>query len=608
MSLNQRVGPARLTRRLALEAEATEAERANMLALSAVKLVRQAQLADDARLATCAARCAVALAQQGGDESTELESLVVLGYSEWARGDRVEQAYAHAHEVLTRLGEAGCAGLKLEALNLCAAILGEARDFDRSANICLSIVQAGRHAPGYLQRGAVVAALLNLGQNLRLSGLHQEAEAAWSEGLVLAAAFDGLAPMAGLIRNSIALSLAANIGEHAAADDANPARARLAVAAQAMPPLDLSAWRDFQMTDAVSLRPRAVVQIALGATADARRTTAVCPRIARHKQITRHFVEAHRAAMQVHEHQGRWQAAIRYARRVLGVRAGTGDSPGVIEALQGLSRWHAHLGEFTLALAYRKELAGIEARRDAKSAGLRCRLAAIERRTEQRLAEARESLGHARRLSVIGRLIAQTRHALSLPLDSVRGLCERALRTLDGEQSACGLVDALAQVVEQVERAGGLMQQLKLFSFRSTPQPMALLLHRAVEQARDGLGPHVPSDGAVGVLFTGDLRAEVWADPQRLGILLKVLLIEIVAGVDRRSLGRGSNGHGPGRGARGGFGRRSWQHRCGAVRGDRTRNEWRIARTARRKRALELPPRPAQRQWHECWRLMDDCP
>jgi C4-dicarboxylate-specific signal transduction histidine kinase len=77
-----------------------------------------------------------------------------------------------------------------------------------------------------------------------------------------------------------------------------------------------------------------------------------------------------------------------------------------------------------------------------------------------------------------------------------------------------------------IDRAGGLVSQLKLFSYRSTPHPMALSLGDALLSAWQGLVPHVGHRLAQ-INVTSGTHFQAWADAQRLGIMLKVLLIEV---------------------------------------------------------------------------------
>ncbi len=84
----------------------------------------------------------------------------------------------------------------------------------------------------------------------------------------------------------------------------------------------------------------------------------------------------------------------------------------------------------------------------------------------------------------------------------------------------------LAAINQAIDSAAALVSQLKLFSYRSSPQPMALSLHKALLDAWHGLDPHIGS-GRADLHVGGRTQLQVWGDAQRLGIMLKVLLIEL---------------------------------------------------------------------------------
>jgi C4-dicarboxylate-specific signal transduction histidine kinase len=201
-----------------------------------------------------------------------------------------------------------------------------------------------------------------------------------------------------------------------------------------------------------------------------------------------------------------------------------------VRGLGRLSELHAMTGAHEHALALRKEQAACQSHHQKEAGALRSRLAAVERQAERRRQAAQEALVHAQRLAIIGRLIAQTHHALSAPIAQARDLAAQALAWA-GSRDA--LQPLLAELSHAIDRAAGLVSQLKLFSYRSSPQPMALSLHESLLDAWQGLDPHIGSRSA-DLRISGHTQLQVWGDAQRLGIMLKVLLIELAqqAGAD----------------------------------------------------------------------------
>jgi tetratricopeptide (TPR) repeat protein len=506
-----------------------ERYRAMAWSLAATRQAHAMHDAGDALRAIVLARCALALARQSEDAETQVEALMVLSLAEWALGGRIEQAYAQARdaEALARSGVSvvvHCAAL----LN-CAMMSSETGDAGAAAQMNLRVVQLARSIRGTQLHKLIAIALVNLGGSLARMDLFSDAVAALRESVEawekLPNATAGLA----LTRNNLAECLLNEGRAREASGDILRAQAAYAEAVAALPLMNLGAWRHFTAHECGTLLTRNTVLCGLGRWSDARSTVAAALRIARSRRVPANFTLAHLAASQLHEGLGRHELSIGHAERVLALRAGNAEAMWIAEALARLARLYAGRGEFVRALACRKELDNIRTRQDVGINMLRCRLAAIERRRESRQRDMRESLDHTRRLAAIGRLIAEIQHALGSPLADVHRLCETALQAFDVPSTSAALAPLLGGVVGRLDQATALTQQLKLFSFRSAPQPMELSLHHAMEQARQGLAPHLPLDAAALTLrFQGDVYGTVWADPQRLGILFKVLLIELV--------------------------------------------------------------------------------
>jgi tetratricopeptide (TPR) repeat protein len=296
-------------------------------------------------------------------------------------------------------------------------------------------------------------------------------------------------------------------------------------AARCLPPLPALSWRSLSRLQAYCFILQAEVRADFGQWSSARFAAAMAIRFARHRAGA--LVElgwALTAAATLHRRQKQWERAIRCENRVLATWRAASGHPEVASTLRRLSQLHALTGDHDHALALRKELAAQQSRSRPEANALRCRLAAIERQAERRHRQAQEATAHAQRLAVIGRLISQTHHALSAPITQARLLAGQALACADSPEALRPLMDQISQAIDH---AAGLVSQLKLFSYRSSPQPMALSLHEALLDAWRGLETHTGSHGAE-LRVSGRTQLQVWGDAQRLGIMLKVLLIELM--------------------------------------------------------------------------------
>jgi tetratricopeptide (TPR) repeat protein len=511
-----------------------EAELASTWSLSLRTLAKAAHDGGDSQKANGLARCAVALARVGGDDGVLSEALLMLSRTEWGMGDRVEQAYAHAQEALSLAPKSTNTALHCEALQNCANIVADAGDIGRASQMCLRVVQISQSTLGLAPNRLVGVAVLNLAVCLARMEVFADAAAAYAESVNIWKELPDSAPPLHLARTGQSSCLA-SLGEEAdSAGDPVAAQRFYAQALEALPPMHMPNWRGFSAGEIWSFPNRAAVLTKTGRMAEARLAVATYLRIARVRRVAMNQFGAALAAGRVCLVEGRWRQAIRYGQRVVAANKEEPYSPWRLDSLKLLAGAHAELCEFDKALAYQREWDAQRASHEPAAAILRCRMAVIERRTERRRLAARESIEHERRLAVIGRLIGQTHHALGAPIDAVHRSCVDAIRSVDAERSAAALAPILHDIVERIERAAALTQQLKLFSYRSAPHSMELSLHRVLQQARDDIDPHIPADsGQAELCVTGERHAEVWADPQRLGILLKVLMIELLSQTER---------------------------------------------------------------------------
>jgi hypothetical protein len=266
-------------------------------------------------------------------------------------------------------------------------------------------------------------------------------------------------------------------------------------------------------------------RIALGDVRGARQAAATCVRYWR--RSTEGLGNLERSlflASEIHRHQGLLTRCMKLLARALDVARETSNHAGTTTYLTNLAALHAQMGAYGQALALRRELSLHRDRQRRETHALRCRLAAVERDSERRQRQARGAAMHAQRLAVIGRLIAQTQHALMAPIMRIRQLTAEAA---DHERGRHDLRSLLAQVNRSADDAAGVIGQLRLFSYRSAPAPAALSLHRELLGAWQGLHVHAELHDAE-LQIVGEEQMHVWCDEQRLGIMLKLLLIELM--------------------------------------------------------------------------------
>jgi C4-dicarboxylate-specific signal transduction histidine kinase len=231
------------------------------------------------------------------------------------------------------------------------------------------------------------------------------------------------------------------------------------------------------------------------------------------------------ALAQLYRAMGRLPRALRYEERALAASQRVDKAPLVYEHLEKLAKDHASVKNWGAAIACSKALQAHAYSQGVRSTALRCRLAAAERQSQRQRYEAAEMLVHLQRMAIIGRLIGQTQHALTAPVEEVNQL----IHEVATEQDTAARCRLLERLNHSVDHASQLVSQLKLYSYRSAPQLYAVSLRDAVLAAWQGLAPHLGAR-RVDLDLPDDASVQAWADPQRLGILLKVLLLELTQG------------------------------------------------------------------------------
>jgi hypothetical protein len=491
---------------------------------SASALVRQAEAAfEHGRFAQAVdlAERAVAAARRCHDAPLLGWSLMTLGRAQ-ARIGNLLQGYAAATEAYPLLGACGDLTRQLWALNTCAIVHIGCGDASRA----IDLLRRGLADASGAERSAVCCILLyNLSEVLRDSSEHAEGVECLVEAAGLARQWpqrpgQWLAYASQLARAH--LYHADHLEQHGSTLQAQEQRGE---AARVLPDLDPERWPSFSMLEFASLRAQIEVLAGLQRWPAARAAAAAALRLARRPGTgSRVLAEASAATAALHRRAGAWRRSSRHERRAMAAWRAAGDSSKLTICLRQLSDLHARCGAYDRALALRKALTTQQSGQRAQDSALRCRLAAVERRAERRQCQMKEAAVHAERMAIIGRLIAQTHHALGAPIAQALALAAQAL--------ACAaqpdvLRPLLAELSQLIDRAASLVSQLKLFSYRSSPQSMALSLHQSLLDAWRGLEPHIGSR-RVDLRMEGQMQLQVWGDAQRLGIMLKVLLIELV--------------------------------------------------------------------------------
>jgi C4-dicarboxylate-specific signal transduction histidine kinase len=464
---------------------------------------------------------AATLARRCGDAGILGRALVNAGRLAGIAGQTLP-AYEAASEAYRLLGDSGDVTRQLQALSVCAAVHDQCDD----QAACIDLLRRGLSmAVGSEHASIRVTLLHNLAVTLSDKGEHVEALQCLTE----ASEIVSTAPKSARQKETIAARLALEHQLYARhlhdqGRDAEAERERQA-ACRRLPPMPQVSWRSASPHDAYCFNQQVELRAALGEWEAARFAAAMGIRFARRRAgAVLNFGWALVSAAKLYRSTQQFERAIRSEQRALATWRDAGLVSRTLESLQRISQLHALIGDHRRALALRKEWVSLHSHQRLEAAALRCRLAAIERQLDRRRRQAEEAAAHAQRLAIIGRLIAQTHYALSAPIARTNELTAQALAH---GATPDALPPLLGGINQAIDRAAGLVSQLKLFSYRSSPQPMALSLHESLLEAWQGLDPHIGSRTA-GLQISGHTHLQVWGDAQRLSIMLKVLLIELI--------------------------------------------------------------------------------
>ncbi|MGE5385796.1 MAG: sensor histidine kinase [Betaproteobacteria bacterium] len=153
---------------------------------------------------------------------------------------------------------------------------------------------------------------------------------------------------------------------------------------------------------------------------------------------------------------------------------------------------------------------------DLSAANLRLQEEVAERiRAERTLRAAQDGLVQAGKLAVIGQLSAGVAHELNQPLAALRTLSGNALKFIargDVETAASNL----ERIGDLVDRMGHLTGQLKSFARKSTGQPQAVAVRRAVDNTQFLLEQRLKRASATLHIDLPEEELLAWCDANRL--------------------------------------------------------------------------------------------
>lgn len=180
-----------------------------------------------------------------------------------------------------------------------------------------------------------------------------------------------------------------------------------------------------------------------------------------------------------------------------------------------------------------------ERTRDLSSANTRLQQEVAERiQAERTLRAAQDELVQAGKLAVIGQLAAGVAHELNQPLAALRTLSGNARKFLArGNQETAS--SNLERIAELVDRMGQLTAQLKSFARKSSGQPQAVSLRRAIDNALFLLEQRFKQAQVVACIDLPEKDIHAWCDANRLEQVLVNLVgnaLDAMEGAPERAL------------------------------------------------------------------------
>jgi hypothetical protein len=445
-------------------------------------------------------------------------------------GHHLVNAYAHALEAYELLGERGDVERQLMALNVCAMIRWEAGDSREAIQWLDQGIGAARQ---HGLRTPWVKMLRNMAVLLSEGGQQLEAIRCCDEAIAVLherQQQDGQIGVFLAQKAQIRVELAERMAVQGVAQpEIDRVRAQAAAEMPALPTPDDDHPYFFKHSQLGHSMPPL---LKLGLWPQARQATASYSRFEMHLG-GRGRRKAYSALGLWHRHRGRTGRAIVYMQRAIECAKRAGDGQDLDEFTQEIEQLHAQAGDFRSALEAHHVLLRRRTAKVAAEHALRARLSVVQHESMRRSQLAREAQSHEQRLAVIGRLIAQTHHALHAPVVRVAQLIDQARG--DGVPTVPGggldtetFGRTLVATIEQIDAASVLISQLRLYAYRSASQASMISLHGALHEAWGDTARHVGGVSAPAMVADGDSEARVWCDAQRLGILLQVLFIELM--------------------------------------------------------------------------------
>jgi hypothetical protein len=451
-------------------------------------------------------------------------------------GHHLVNAYAHALEAYELLGERGDVERQLMALNVCAMIRWEAGD-SREAIQWLdqgigAARQHGLRTPWVKMLRNMAVLLSEGGQQLEairccdeaIAVLHERPQQDGQIGVFLA--------QKAQIRVELAERMAA---QGVAQPEIDRVRAQAAAEMPALPTPDDDHPYFFKHSQLGHSMPPL---LKLGLWPQARQATASYSRFEMHLG-GRGRRMAYSALGLWHRHRGRTGRAIVYMQRAIECAKRAGDGQDLDEFTQEIEQLHAQAGDFRSALEAHHVLLRRRTAKVAAEHALRARLSVVQHESMRRSQVVRDAQSHEQRLAVIGRLIAQTHHALHAPVVRVAQLIDQARG--DGDCLADTEPDTFRRIlvatIGQIDAASVLISQLRLYSYRSASQASMVSLRSALQEAWGGMAALMGGNASRPMHFDGHREARVWCDAQRLGIMFQVLFIELMRQPQMRDSG-----------------------------------------------------------------------
>lgn len=435
-------------------------------------------------------------------------------------GRRFEQAYAHALKATEHLERSGDRAHAIQAAINCIAICIEAGDFGRALDH-LRVAQRNARDAGDMP---LLARLLLKQATAFLCMDEFDAATRCSEDVLRVAAdapsdaLSDTAEIASAVLGFSRCALADALERNGRPADAQVERRR---AMQCLPVSHpTSPFESLYLV--IHARAR------LGDLLGARATSVIFLRRARDMpRLPRWMAQVWMTMGFYYHHTGRSEkSASRLERAVRAMRAARQDDK-LPDTLAMLANAHAANGRHREALHWLKETRTARRRTHDQHERLRYRLAALERDEQARRIEHETALLHAQRLAVVGRLMAQIYHALVAPLTAAHHVLGDSIANAATLGDAA-LAGSLGRVVTHIDEASALTRQLKMFSYRATPQTMTVDLPLALQEAWQGLA--IGQARPVAPLPLHDTPPfQVRGDAQRLAVLLRILMIELGA-------------------------------------------------------------------------------